>query len=139
MKTMNGILAATAAIVATTVIAGCTGDESAPRAHARKMSCATEKAQDNAFNRETEAPERDLPTSGREFPGQSRHPASLWRTSPRSSPPTPAASIHSLTDISAPPNRAMTSTITTASCPPCPKSPAPRPCPAPLPSPVPAG
>ena len=73
MKTMNGILAAAAAIVATTVIAGCMGDESAQsRPRTQNVLAPDEKSQDNAFNRETEAPKRDLPTSGREYPGQSR-------------------------------------------------------------------
>jgi hypothetical protein len=73
---MNNIYAlATASvlvIVGSSLLAGCEADESAPsRPRAQGVLAPDEKAKDNAFNRETEAPKRDLPTSGAEFPGQS--------------------------------------------------------------------
>ncbi len=74
MKNSHHILAASAvALISTTFTTGCTGDESAPtRPRTQNVLAPDEKAQNNAFNRETETPKRDMPTSGREFPGQSR-------------------------------------------------------------------
>jgi hypothetical protein len=61
------------ALAGATLLTGCEGDESAPtRPRTQNVLAPDAKAKDNAFNRETETPKRDLPTSGAEFPGQSR-------------------------------------------------------------------
>ncbi len=61
------------AVTMVAVLGGCMADESAPtRPRTENTLGPSEKAKDNAFNRETEAPKRDLPTSGSEFPGQSK-------------------------------------------------------------------
>jgi hypothetical protein len=74
MKWMYGIAAASVvAVVGITALTGCEGDESAPtRPRMQGVLTPDEKAKDNAFNRETETPKQTLPTSGAEFPGQSR-------------------------------------------------------------------
>ncbi len=73
MKWTYGIAAASVvALMGTTVLASCEGDESAPtRPRTQGVLEPDQKAKDDAFNRETETPKRALPTSGAEFPGQS--------------------------------------------------------------------
>jgi hypothetical protein len=73
MKWTYGIAAASVvAMMGTTVLASCEGDESAPsRPRTQSVLEPDQKAKDDAFNRETETPKRALPTSGAEFPGQS--------------------------------------------------------------------
>lgn len=54
-------------------LAGCQGDESArSRPRTKAILPSSEQGRENAEKRELEAPKRNMPTSGSEFPGQSR-------------------------------------------------------------------
>jgi hypothetical protein len=62
-----------AAAVAGLCLAGCEADESAPSRPRTKAILPTgDQSRENAEKRELEAPKRDMPTAGSEFPGQSR-------------------------------------------------------------------
>jgi len=68
MKTLQVLALATVA-AAGLVFAGCEMDDSRPT---RPITRENRESRENAEKRELEAPKRNLPTSGSEFPGQSQ-------------------------------------------------------------------
>jgi len=72
----TSILAIALAAASFTMLSACESDQSAPsRPRTKNILTPDNKADENAFQRENEAPRRNLPTSGKEFPGQSQAPS----------------------------------------------------------------
>jgi hypothetical protein len=76
MKSITSIVLSVAVAASVGIISGCEGDQSAPSRPRTGLNPLpdNEKARDNADKRAIEKPGRELPASGKEFPGQSRAP-----------------------------------------------------------------